>query len=96
MEFYDCPMGYCQCSHNTTAERHTCFHYYSYAHADLLCNCDRKGNIPCSGVIRKSNAFSVGILCGECKDEGKGVSALLDRCVSCSNTAGLLILALSL
>ena len=36
-----------------------------------------------------------GILCGECRD-GKGVSALLSNCVSCSNVQGLLLLALSM
>ena len=35
-----------------------------------------------------------GILCGECSG-GKGVSALLNNCVSCPNAQGLLILALS-
>ena len=39
--------------------------------------------------------ISAGILCGECRDEGKGVSALLNNCVTCSNASGLLILALS-
>ena len=36
----------------------------------------------------------LGELCGNCRD-GKGVSALLNRCVSCSDASGLLILALS-
>lgn len=31
-----------------------------------------------------------GDLCGECKD-GKGVSALLNRCTTCSDISGLLI-----
>ena len=31
-----------------------------------------------------------GDLCGECKD-GKGVSALLNRCTHCSDVSGLLI-----
>ena len=33
---------------------------------------------------------NVGVLCGECKD-GKGVSALLNRCTTCSNASGILI-----
>ena len=37
----------------------------------------------------------VGVLCGECRDESEGVSALLNECVTCSDTSGLLILALS-
>ena len=35
----------------------------------------------------------VGYLCGECRD-GKGVSALLSRCTTCSNASGLLIVLL--
>jgi hypothetical protein len=34
-----------------------------------------------------------GYLCGECRD-GKGVSALLSRCTTCSNASGLLIVLL--
>ena len=37
----------------------------------------------------------LGILCGGCKDEDKGVSALFNHCVTCGNESGLLILALS-
>ena len=36
----------------------------------------------------------LGELCGECRD-GKGVSALLNKCTTCSDASGLLILALS-
>ena len=36
----------------------------------------------------------LGYLCGDCKD-GKGVSALLNRCVDCSNVNGILIAVLS-
>ena len=36
----------------------------------------------------------VGVLCGSCKD-GRGVSVLLNRCVSCSNASILLLVALS-
>ena len=35
-----------------------------------------------------------GTLCGECSGEGEGVSALLNECVSCSNTSALIIVAL--
>ena len=36
----------------------------------------------------------IGILCGKCRD-GKGVSVLLNDCVSCHDAQGLLILGLS-
>ena len=36
----------------------------------------------------------VGILCGKCRS-GRGVSALLNRCISCHDASGMLILALS-
>ena len=38
---------------------------------------------------------SAGILCGECRREDEGVSALLNECVDCSDASGLLILVLS-
>ena len=37
---------------------------------------------------------TTGYLCGDCRD-GKGVSALLNRCVDCSNTNGVFIAVLS-
>ena len=37
---------------------------------------------------------TIGYLCGDCKG-GKGVSALLNCCVDCSNTNGILIAVLS-
>ncbi len=37
---------------------------------------------------------TAGLLCGECKD-GKGVSALLNRCVDCDFSYGFLIMGLS-
>ena len=37
----------------------------------------------------------VGILCGNCED-GKGVSALFNRCVDCNNAFGALIAALGI
>jgi len=37
-----------------------------------------------------------GVLCGECDGENMGVSALLNKCVSCSDASGLLILALGM
>ena len=36
---------------------------------------------------------SSGVLCGECRN-GSGVSALLNRCVTCSNAMGLLVAVL--
>ena len=38
----------------------------------------------------------VGILCGECKYGGEGVSALLNNCVSCPKASGLIILVLGI
>ena len=35
----------------------------------------------------------LGYLCGQCRN-GKGVSALLNKCVSCGNASVLLIIAL--
>ncbi len=37
--------------------------------------------------------ITAGILCGECKN-GKGVSALLNYCVTCENASGILVIAL--
>lgn len=42
-----------------------------------------------------SVCICAGNLCGECRD-GRGVSALLNNCVTCNNAQGLLILALSM
>ena len=36
-----------------------------------------------------------GVLCGQCRNESAGYSALLNDCVSCNDASGLLILALS-
>ncbi len=36
---------------------------------------------------------NVGILCGECKN-GRGVSVLLNYCVTCENASGILVIAL--
>ena len=48
------------------------------------------------GCDNTLNAFIyVGTLCGKCRDEDEGVSALLNQCVTCSSASGLLILALS-
>ena len=46
------------------------------------------------GALHHSTFMYAGILCGECRD-GKGVSILLNDCVSCYNAQGLLILGLS-
>ena len=37
--------------------------------------------------------YVTGYLCGQCRN-GKGVSALLNKCVSCERTSVLLIIAL--
>lgn len=39
-------------------------------------------------------ASPIGTLCGACRD-GKGVSVLLNKCVTCNNALGILILLLS-
>ena len=36
-----------------------------------------------------------GIVCGKCRNENKGASALFNHCTTCSNAAALLIVALS-
>ena len=46
-----------------------------------------------TSMLLSSPLITAGALCGECRD-GKGVSALLNRCVSCPNAYGLLILGL--
>ena len=43
MEFYNCPMGYCRYSHDTSVGKDTCVYTYSHSDSDLQCNCDRKG-----------------------------------------------------
>jgi hypothetical protein len=52
---------------------------YSYSHTDP--------DLQCACDRR-------GILCGECRGEREGVSALLNNCVSCPKASGLVILAL--
>ncbi|CAI8057069.1 hypothetical protein GBAR_LOCUS31080, partial [Geodia barretti] len=52
---------------------------YSYSHSDPDYQC------ACS---RR------GTLCGECRDDEKGVSSLLNNCVTCDDASGLLILLL--
>ena len=37
---------------------------------------------------------TLGVLCGQCQDD-KGVSALLNKCVSCHDASGVLIAGLS-
>lgn len=48
----------------------------------------------CISQQRKHPHNSIGELCGECKD-GRGVSVLLNRCTTCHNAFGILILLLS-
>ena len=45
------------------------------------------------GQVIMERFTASGYLCGDCVD-GNGVSALLNRCVTCSNAFGLLIPAL--
>ena len=47
------------------------------------------------GIIYMLIFLSPGTLCGECREEGMGVSALLNECVTCTSASGLLILSLS-
>lgn len=56
--------------------------------------CDRKGIVTPIIVIVTIITRYLGVLCGECKN-GMGVSALLSRCVDCSNINSLLIVTLS-
>ena len=52
-------------------------------------------SVVCVCVVRVLFVLTcTGELCGECRD-GKGVSALLNKCTTCSDASGLLILALS-
>ena len=100
MQFYDCPMGYCGCSHDASYGSHVCVYTYSHNNPDFQCKCDRKGAIiECTIMLSLYTTCSwinsLGILCGKCRDDGKGVSSLFNKCVTCSNTAVLLILALS-
>jgi hypothetical protein len=67
------------------------------------CRCelrDMGGNTQCidtfnseSGSDNQCSCDRRGELCGECRD-GKGVSALLNKCTTCSDASSLLILAL--
>ena len=41
-------------------------------------------------MTENDNILYPGLLCGQCKD-GKGVSALLNRCTACHNANGLMI-----
>ena len=45
--------------------------------------------------MRLPQFMYTGILCGECSNSQFGVSVLLNRCVTCHNAFGLLILVLS-
>ena len=52
----------------------------------------------CSSLLSDFSSSCVcpspsGVLCGECRN-GSGVSALLNRCVTCSNAMGLLVAVL--
>ena len=94
LEYYHCPAGYCQCI-RTDNTSEVCSSVYYYNNENLQCVCDRQGdivvdwrNIVCSCII-----IMIGILCGKCQD-GKGLSALLNKCKSCGKINLLLIPAL--
>ena len=92
LECYHCPAGYCQCR-RTDNTSEVCSNVYFYNNEDLQCVCDRQGDV--AVVWRSINNCCVmtGILCGKCQD-GKGPSALLNKCKSCKAINLLLIPAL--
>ena len=98
MQFYTCPAGYCRCRYDTVIGNDTCVYSYSHTDPDFQCICDRRGSVESCISTNEGECMPsctiVGTLCGECRNEGEGVSALLNDCVSCSNTSGLIILAL--
>jgi len=65
-----------------------CSFAYFNGDPDRQCVCERKGQQTQLHFIL--SLYSTGYLCGDCRD-GKGVSALLNHCVDCSNVFGMLI-----
>ena len=55
---------------------------YVNSDPDRQCVCGRKGKGP--GIVLLA-AVNIGILCGEC-EPSEGVSALLNNCITCSNS----------
>ena len=74
-----------------------CLYEYHPLNSDDQCNCNRKGigfaksNFYCFNC----SIFFIGVLCGECKN-GKGVSALLNKCTSCNDAFSILIVILGM
>ena len=94
---YPCPSGYCRCSqdHDSLGNNLCSFAYFN-SNPDKQCNCDREGSYTLYvwGMTIQLSNTTTGYLCGDCRD-GKGVSALLNNCVDCSNTNSVLIAVLS-
>ena len=84
---YYCPPGYCRCFLNTSVGSSSCVNVYVNSDPDRQCVCGRK--VRCIVYIIDYE-YLIGILCGECGN-GKGVSALLNNCVTCSNNNIVLI-----
>ena len=70
-------------------------HTVILTHSALVIEKVSKINMQTNCRIPQTIIIHLGILCGECKDERKGVSALFNQCVTCGNESGFLILALS-
>ena len=95
---YPCPPGYCRCFHDhSSLGEEICSFAYFNGEPDRQCNCDRQGEqhgMLCKKTLAPLLVICIGYLCGDCKD-GKGVSALLNNCVDCSDVNGILIAVLS-
>ena len=102
LEYYQCPPGYCQCS-RVDDDSSRCNSIYYYDDDDSLCVCNREGVCEfgftlCMFCHMHINVHMcvymyVGYLCGQCHN-GKGVSVLLNKCVSCGKASLLLIIGL--
>ena len=95
LEYYHCPTGYCRCR-RTGNTSEVCSSVYYYNNENLQCVCDRQGKYV-TITLRKFYLYLcvIGILCGKCQD-GKGLSALLNKCKSCGKINLLLIPALGI
>ena len=95
---YPCPPGYCRCFHDRSSlGDEICSFAYINGDPDRQCTCKRQGKHYMRYEICNcihSYLLFVGYLCGDCKN-GEGVSALLNRCVNCSDAYGILIAVLS-
>ena len=93
VQFYSCPPGYCQCFLNTSVGTSRCASVYRNSDPDQQCVCDRKGKLTYLSYwvsYQGDTYIAAGYLCGECGN-GRGVSALLNNCVTCSDAFSLLI-----